>query len=85
MLINVIRGLKYMKKIIKGCLLTLSLLSFSLALPSCSPTYIKGETGEMAKLDLKAKMEKTEKMEVFFYHGEGKPDDSLDDVYLFNL
>ena len=25
--------------------IALSLLSFSLALPSCSPTYIKGETG----------------------------------------
>ena len=85
MLINVIRGLKYMKKIIKGCLLTLSLLSFSLALPSCSPTYIKGETGEMGETGPKGEDGKDGKDGSIFHHGEGKPGDSLGkntDLYL---
>ena len=74
-----------MKKLFKGMLLTLSLISFSLVIPSCSPTIIKGEQGEVGPIGPAGEDGENGKDGLVILHGEGKPDDNLgknSDLYL---
>ena len=74
-----------MKKLVKGFLLTLSILSFSLALPSCSPTLVKGPQGEVGPMGEQGEKGEDGEDGSIIFHGEGKPDDTLGkdtDLYL---
>ena len=74
-----------MKKLVKGFLLTLSILSFSLALPSCSPTIIKGQQGETGPMGEQGEKGEDGEDGSIWLTGDDVPSSSLgkdNDMYL---